>query len=65
MRTVEQTMEIVFATLRDASPPLGMNQRIMKRVSDWRSMRCRPPGGDQIRKFEPISPRVRKPWAKR
>jgi hypothetical protein len=65
MRTVEETLEIVFAAMRDVSAPLGMNQRIMDRLSYWRSLRCRPPVGHQIRKVEPISSRLRKPEAKR
>jgi hypothetical protein len=65
MRTVEEALEIVFAALRDVSPHFGMNQRIVDRLSDWRSARCRPPGSNKIRKIGPIFPRVRRPWPKR
>jgi len=65
MRTVEEALEIVFAALRDVSAPLGMNQRVMDKLSFWRSMRCRPPSGDRIRMVEPLSLRIRKPRPKR
>ena len=50
MRPVDEALELAFAALRDVSTPLGMNQRIMDRLSYWRSIRCRPPGGAQVRK---------------
>jgi hypothetical protein len=64
MRTVDEALEIVFAALRDVSAPLGMNQRIMDRLSFRQSTRCRPPDGDRIQMVEPISLRVRKPEPK-
>jgi len=63
--TVDEALEMVFAALRAVSAPVGMNQRILERCSSWRSIRCRPPSADQIRKVEPISRRVRNFRSKR
>jgi hypothetical protein len=59
MRTVDEALEMVYAALRAASAPVGMNQRILERCASWRRIRCRPPNADQIRKIELLSRRAR------
>jgi hypothetical protein len=48
MQTVDEALEMVFAALRAAAPPLGMERRILERCASWLGSRCR--SVDQVRK---------------